>query len=52
MKVWVSWTAPGHRVNTCVEVPADWLAQYRERVREEWRGRIIAVYRTKGKTNE
>ncbi len=43
----VLWIGPGHRVRTCVSVPLKWLEQYRERVVNEWKGIILAVYRLK-----
>lgn len=46
-KVRVLWRGPGHRCNTCVEVPEAWLAAYRKRVVDEWHGWILAVYRTR-----
>lgn len=45
--VWVLWIGPGHRIPTCVEVPATWLASYRRRVIGEWRGHVLGVYRWK-----
>lgn len=45
MNVWVLWISQGHRIATCVEVPAAWLAAYRARIVGEWRGRVLGVYR-------
>jgi len=44
---WVLWRGPGHGISTCVEVREEWLAAYRRRVIDEWKGRIFAVYREK-----
>jgi hypothetical protein len=49
MNPWVLWIGPGHRIATCVQVPAAWLANYRRRAIGEWRGRILGVYRPKFK---
>lgn len=50
--VWVLWIGPGHRIATCVEVPEAWLAMYRRRVTNEWRGRGVYRWRTTGERGE
>lgn len=49
MTTWVLYRGRGHRVNTCVRVRAEWVAQFRARVAREG-GRVIAVYRSNGLT--
>ncbi len=49
-KVRVLWIGPGHCAAICVDVPAEWLQSYRSRIRTEWKGTILAVYRPKSPT--